>query len=273
MIVNRDLNSLSINKNLKSNAQGNHPQLKRSYTNQSDTFQSNKCSTKDMSFGALIKRPLLQRILSGGTSFPELQSEWAVEAALDLAKKTEKMIPKLKKTAKNLEKIAQKEIKKANISKDESLKITEASPATIKEAKETATELKIKSKKIVKKPKSAEEEAEEKAKEIILTKKDKKRLSKAIAAKVGIEPNKETIKAIKSIIDAKIARTEAENAQKAVPGLKEEAKKLEDAFNEEILKEMKEESNLRKARLSKISKTCQSIKNTISNLFSSKKNT
>lgn len=269
MIVNRDLSSLSANKNLKSNVQGNNKQLKRSYANQSDTFQPNKAASKDPSFGVLIKRPLMQRILSGGTSFPDLQREWAVDAAFDLAKKTEEIVPSLKKTANKLEKKAQKAIQEAFLTKDEALKIKEAAPTTINEAKETSIELKLKSKN--KKPKSVEIDPEEAAKPIVLTKKDKKRLAKNIADKLGIIADDKTIKAIKSIMAAKIGRVEAENAQKSVPVLKEEAKKLEDKVNKEIMDEIAAERRLKKARSSKTSHMLQNIKTAIANFFPSKK--
>lgn len=269
MIVNRDLSSLSANKNLKSNAQSNNKQLKRSYANQSDTFQSNKSASKDPSFGAIAKRTFVENLLRGGDSFPELTRGWAVDAAFDLAKKTEKIVPSLKKTAQQLEKKAQKAIQEAFLTKDEALKIEEVAPSTIKEAKATSIELKLKSKN--KKPKPVEIDPEEEAKPIVLTKKDKKRLSKDIADKLGVIADEKTLKAIKSIMAAKIGRVEAETAQKSVPVLKERAKKLKEAVDAEITKEIMAERRLKKARASKTSHIFQNIKTAIANFFPSKK--
>lgn len=251
MIVNRDLSSLSINKNTNTNRQNNSLRLQHT-NNVSDSFQSSSAPSKDPSFGALYKRPLLQRILRGGSSFPELKKEWAVEAALKKAENLEEMLPKLKKAADNSAGNAVMVCIKAGIKNSEFVKIQEALPSTIKTAKEKAIKLGLK-------PKKVSEEANN-AETLVLTKKEKKIIIQAVAEKFGLSGDKAKVKAIGAIMDAKIAQGEAKKAERNLPKLQEKAQKLEDKTNLEFKNDEIAEKKAKEKRAKKIAKNVKKVK-------------
>lgn len=262
MIVNRDLSNLSVSKNLQGNAQDNHMLLKRSYINKSDSFQSNKASSKETSFGALYKRPLLQRILIGD-SFPELKRKWAVDAAFDLAKTTEKSLPKLKKAVDETAGKAVMGCIYAGIKNSECIKIQKALPSTIKTAKEKAIKLGLK-------PKKVSEESGI-AKPLVLTKKEKAIIAKAVAEKFGLSGDKAKVKAISVIMDAKIAEGEMKKAERNLPKFKEKAQKLEDEVNLERKNDEIAEKKANEKRAKKRAKNIRKLKKSLIKTYKSLK--
>lgn len=261
MIINRDLSNLSTSKNIQGNAQGNHPQLKRSYTNQSDSFQSNNVPPSNPSFGTLYKRPLLKRI--SGSSLPELKKEWAVEAAVEKAKMTEKNLPKLKKTAEYLKEKAIKTGIDAKIKHPEFLEIEESLPNTIMTAKEKAIELGFKPKKGSKDANSAET--------LVLSKKEKEIITQAVADKFGLSGDKAKIKAIRAIMDAKIAESAMKKAERNLPKLQEKAKNLKKKtileFQNDEIAEKKAKEKRAKKRAKNVRKVKKGLKKIIKSDF------
>lgn len=251
MIVNRDLNSLSVNKNKNNNRQNNSLRLLHT-NNVSDAFQSNNSTSKTLSFKALYKRPLLQRILRGGSSFPELKKEWAVKAAFKKATDTEKSLPKLRKAADNSAGNAVTTCINAGIKNSEFVKIQEALPSTIKTAKEKAIKLGLK-------PKKASEESSPQE-VLVLTKKEKKIIVQAIAEKFGLSGDKAKVKAISSIMDAKIAEGEMKKAERNLPKFKEKAQKLEDKTNLELKNDEIAEKKAKEKKAKKLAKNVKKVK-------------
>lgn len=264
MIVNRDLNSLSVSKNLQNN-QSKNVKLKYS-SRMSDSFKSNNTPPSNPSFGTLYKRPLLKRI--SGSSLPELKKEWAVEAAVEKAKMTEKNLPKLKKTAEYLKEKAIKAGIDAKIKHPEFLEIEESLPNTIMAAKEKAIELGFKPKKGSKDANSAET--------LVLSKKEKEIITQAVADKFGLSGDKAKVKAINAIMDAKIAESAMKKAEKNLPKLQEKAKNLKkktilEFQNDEIAeKKAKEKRAKKRAKyVKKIKKGFKSLGKIIKHDFKS----
>lgn len=144
MIINRDLSSLSANKNLKSNTQNNNKQFKHSFVNQSDTFQINNSTSKNPSFSGSETDNLTESKHLFGRDLPTILEDDQIEKAEKEADDAAAFETKWKNKVKKAELKVTETIKKAEATKMAAAKAVEKEAEDAVELKNKAIKYELK---------------------------------------------------------------------------------------------------------------------------------